>query len=428
MMIKQFLKLTPSFEDIADLDPADNVILAESAAEMEFIRRDVERAVENVDRLVAVDEELHNQNEMMEGVITANDGQLPTSTAAGIEAGRRVAAIALGLNPDAPESDDIINRPQLQALVEGQTDTIATESEDGKFAKLKAAVLKIWNWIKDKCKAFYKWFQKFTNIIPKKFKEVYNLATSLPEDQLKEALSKIDGNPEAVDKYRNLLEHGKLIDLQDKANEVNKWVNGYLIYGPFSSKASKAVSEFNKQVSAIKNNNADGEVVESQEVDELIKETQEKLKGKTIVLDAKQFEIEAVENGIAISRKDVNSNGNFTNITKKDIVNSVNVGLKSMSVFKTLSNLVDIENAESVKKFIKESTAYNIHPKANRAMKLISTIQMSRLILIKSLQNVYRNLADFVKFVSDTTKGENKNTGTSEMKHAETTGTGVAVV
>lgn len=427
MMIKQFLKLTPSFEDIADLDPADNVILAESAAEMEFIRRDVERAVENMDRLVAVDEELHNQNEMMEGVISVNDGQLPTSTAAGVEAGRRVATIALGLNPDAPEAEDIINRPQLQALVEGQTNTVATESEDGKFAKLKAAVLKIWNWIKDKCKAFYKWFQKFTNIIPNKLKEVYNLATNLSEDQLKETLSKIDGNPEAVDKYRNLLENGKLIDLQDKANEVSKWVNEYLAINKYGSLGKYAVTEASKQLTKIKNGQADDNG-ENHVVNVLITDVQEKLKGKTITLDAKQIEFESVEGGIAISRKDIDTSGNFTKFTKKDIVNSINVGLKSMSVFKALNGVVDIEDNNDVKSFVQSATAANTHPKANRAMKLISTMQMGRLILLKSLQNVYRNLTDFVKFVSDTTKGENKNTGTSEMKHAETTGTGVAVV
>lgn len=327
-------------EEVQDITPEEEVELVEANAEAELVRRDIEQAVEASERVIAVQEELQAQNEVAEGIMEANGGQLPMEAAAGIEAGRRAAAIALGLDPESEEGQAIVDQPQIDAMVRGEAQP-ATE-DDNKQKGFIATLKKIWAWVVEKSKKFWGWINKVTKIVPKKYKATIAKLKSITDEEFNAGLEKIKANDEASAKFGKVFYNGKLVAVDKLTAETAK-LQVFLQTG--LTAAAKDVLNTLKTTEAQAIKNAEF-LAKAKEV------IQKELNGapKELYMDGKLLSI-TVDSNITIKKDEhVEKVGS---VSRKEALDTLNVG-SIMSFYAKLNDYRDITEVGTIKELNKQ--------------------------------------------------------------------------
>lgn len=390
-------------EAVDDITPEEEVELVEANAEAEFVRRDIEQAGEAFERVRAVQDELQAQNEVAEGIMEANGGQLPMEAAAGIEAGRRAAAVALGLDPESEEGQAIVDQPQIDAMVRGESQP-ATE-DDNKSKGLIATLKKIWTWIVEKFKAGIKWISKATNIIPKKFKDVYVKLKAMSDEDFNKVVEQYKDDEEIAKRYSNLFENGKLIDLDDKSKMVKKLID--------ASKLGMVDSVTYAHNSAKQTEESSNKLVE------LAAKTVQRFKsavGKdTFTLNGYTFGFEIVGTDVTLKKEELPKLSKVPVFTRKDALSSVNVGLINQMMQEV--NQMSFEMSKEVQKGQLDNID-KLPPEAQdgvrKSTSIIQKLTSAFLDIVNGYNKVASDMAAMLGLIVK--KAENKETDAGETK------------
>lgn len=334
--MKQFISkesLEGVVEEVGEITPEEEVELVEATAEAEFVRRDVEQAVEASDRVAAVQEELQAQNEVAEGIMEANGGQLPMEAAAGIEAGRRAAAVALGVDPESEEGQAIVDQPQIDAMVRGEA--LPATEDDNKSKGLIATIMKIWDYIVSKAKQFKNWIVKAFSITPKKSKATYAKLKALTDEEFKKGLDFIKSDKDNAEKYGKLFVDGKLANMVEAGDTARTSVDVLF----------KLVKDNIRPALDILNSNTD-ESAKAKSAEELSSKLIESV-GSSLdnlkPLKCNGEELKLVAEGGTIKVNKTQFDGGIGNITLKDALAAIEVNPLQVSLKKLYTSLSTFE-------------------------------------------------------------------------------------
>lgn len=161
-------------DDNTPVTPEEEAAADVAAAEAEVVRQEVENNVEQVERAEAVVDELEGTNEALAGVVAQSpDGTIPAETAAMVEAQRRTAAAALGLDPETGAGAELVDNPGLEGLVNGTISLEeATEKNKTMIEKIRGFIKKIADAIKAGWERFKGFIAKVLDVLPKQIKEL----------------------------------------------------------------------------------------------------------------------------------------------------------------------------------------------------------------------------------------------------------------
>lgn len=180
--------------DNTPVTPEEEAAADVAAAEAEVVRQEVENNVEQVERAEAVVDELEGTNEALAGVVAQSpDGTIPAETAAMVEAQRRTAAAALGLDPEQGAGAELVDNPGLESLVKGDV------SLENALAKTKEVIGKIVKFIqeigrkiKEGIKKFAMFIGKIFNVLPRQLKEAAGVLKTMEGKDIDERLKGVD--------------------------------------------------------------------------------------------------------------------------------------------------------------------------------------------------------------------------------------------
>lgn len=205
----------------------DEVQVAEAMGEANAVRQEIENTADDIEKADTVANELELQNDAMAGMAEENGGVIPEQAAAGFELARRAAVAAVGVDPDSEEGEEAVDAAGLESYSKGLISLEeAQEKNKGFLQKIKDSVIAAWKWIVEKVKAFLRWVGKITNILPKKFRESYNLIKDMEDKAFDEALDKYTSTDEGKEKAARLMANGKLVDIGDVTSDVSNFIDG----------------------------------------------------------------------------------------------------------------------------------------------------------------------------------------------------------
>lgn len=141
-------------EEVTDIDGDEFLDTVEQASNARF---EAETINEEVERAIAVHDEIENQNETLAQIVEEN-GEITPEVAAMTEAARRTAAASLGLDPDA-EGKELVDAEGLESMVAGKAIVALEEAEkqaNGLWEKIK----QLWNVFIEKVSEFWNWLVK----------------------------------------------------------------------------------------------------------------------------------------------------------------------------------------------------------------------------------------------------------------------------
>ena len=154
-------------------------------AETEATRQEAEAMGEELDRAVAVHNELENQNDTVREILE-QDGEITPATAAVLEVARRTAAAGLGLDPDE-EGKELVDAAGLESLVATKS-VVALEEAEKASNSLWEKIKALWNAFVAKVGEFWNWLTKLLDFTSNKNKALANKLKAVDKEAFEKAL------------------------------------------------------------------------------------------------------------------------------------------------------------------------------------------------------------------------------------------------
>ena len=221
--MSSFLKQAYALEQevINDVEITDEDAV-EVAGETESARQEAEALGSEVERAIAVHDELENQNDTLAEIVEEK-GEVTPEVAAVVEVARRTAAAGLGLDPDE-EGQDLVNTAGLESMV-ADKNMISLEEAKKSSKSLWEKIKGLWQAFVQRCKDFWNWLMKMTNFIDKKYKAAYEAIRSMSDEDFEAKVKELDQNSEQYKNVFNFLTPaGGLYDIDREANGLIKTV------------------------------------------------------------------------------------------------------------------------------------------------------------------------------------------------------------
>ena len=159
--------------------------LVEVDAETETTRQEAEAMGEELDRAVAVHNELENQNDTVREILK-QDGEVTPATAAVLEVARRTAAAGLGLDPDE-EGKELVDAAGLESLVATKS-VVALEEAEKASKSLWEKIKALWNAFIGKVGEFWNWLMKLLDFTSNKNKALVDKLKAMDDESFDKAL------------------------------------------------------------------------------------------------------------------------------------------------------------------------------------------------------------------------------------------------
>ena len=358
---------------------------AEVDAETETTRQEAEAMGEELDRAVAVHNELENQNDTVREILE-QDGEVTPATAAVLEVARRTAAAGLGLNPDE-EGAELVDEAGLESLVVSKS-TVALEDAKEVAQKLWKKIQELWQAFVQRCQQFWSWLGKLVNNLLRMNKNIIETLKVMKDAEFNEALAKFV----EADKQANR----KLTETAKAAFDKN----GKLFN--LASDVDKAFAETNKIKTAVdaavaKVLTKDIAKTDGLKAFEGIKRTDINVLNTQLVIDdigAKPFRFWKHDNALSIPAE--------IKITRSDLIAALEASVKASK---------DVEKfaSESFKRYtkVKDEVKGLVDP-AKLSAKEVKTYDRNVKLVLNARQQVYQLETGVVRKVTEITKAYNK--------------------
>ena len=141
-------------EEVTDVDGDEFLDTVEQASNARF---EAETINEEVERAIAVHDEIENQNETLAQIVEEK-GEITPEVAAMTEVARRTAAASLGLNPEQ-EGKELVDAEGLESMVAGNA-VASLETAKEQANSLWEKIKQLWNVFVEKVSEFWNWLVK----------------------------------------------------------------------------------------------------------------------------------------------------------------------------------------------------------------------------------------------------------------------------
>ena len=141
-------------EEVTDVDGDEFLDTVEQASNTRF---EAETVGEEVERAIAVHDEIENQNETLAQIVEEK-GEITPEVAAMTEVARRTAAAGLGLNPEQ-EGKELVDAEGLESMVTGNA-VASLETAKEQTNSLWEKIKQLWNVFVEKVSELWNWLVK----------------------------------------------------------------------------------------------------------------------------------------------------------------------------------------------------------------------------------------------------------------------------
>ena len=141
-------------EEVTDVEGDEFLDTVEQASNARF---EAETVGEEVERAIAVHDEIENQNETLAQIVEEK-GEITPEVAAMTEVARRTAAAGLGLNPEQ-EGQELVDAEGLESMVAGNA-VASLETAKEQANSLWEKIKQLWNVFVEKVSEFWNWLVK----------------------------------------------------------------------------------------------------------------------------------------------------------------------------------------------------------------------------------------------------------------------------
>lgn len=215
--MSSFLKQAYALEQevVEEVTEVDGDELIETVEETEAARQESEALGSEVERAIAVHDELENQNDTLEEIVE-QQGEVTPEVAAVVEVARRTAAAGLGLDPEA-EGEELVDAAGLESMV-ADKNTISLEESKGVAKKLWEKIKTLWQAFLKRAADFWNWLVKLVTVIDKKYKLAYENVKATSDEDFTKALTALQAEEDKVANLAKsamaaLAPNGKLVDV-----------------------------------------------------------------------------------------------------------------------------------------------------------------------------------------------------------------------
>ena len=207
-------------EEVTDVDGDEFLDTVEQASNARF---EAETINEEVERAIAVHDEIENQNETLAQIVEEKGGITP-EVAAMTEVARRTAAAGLGLNPEQ-EGQELVDAEGLESMVAGNA-VASLETAKEQANSLWELIKQLWNVFVEKVSEFWNWLVKLFDTYDRRCKALANKLKAMDNATFTERLRKI--NAKLVDESNEQIINQDLKGFMK--NDITKFVgNGHLL-------------------------------------------------------------------------------------------------------------------------------------------------------------------------------------------------------
>ena len=385
--MSSFLKQAYALEQevVEEVTEVDGDELIETVEETEAAQHESEALRAEVERAIAVHDEIENQNETLEEIAETQEEVTP-EVAAMAEVARRTAAAGLGLNPDE-EGAELVDEAGLESLVVSKS-TVALEDAKEVAQKLWKKIQELWQAFVQRCQQFWSWLGKLVNNLLRMNKNIIETLKVMKDAEFNEALAKFV----EADKQANR----KLTETAKAAFDKN----GKLFN--LASDVDKAFAETNKIKTAVdaavaKVLTKDIAKTDGLKAFEGIKRTDINVLNTQLVIDengAKPFRFWKHDNVPSIPAE--------IKITRSDLIAALEASVKASK---------DVEKfaSESFKRYtkVKDEVKGLVDP-AKLSGKEVKTYDRNVKLVLNARQQVYQLETSVVRKVTEITKAYNK--------------------
>ena len=227
-------------EEVTEVDGDDFLDTTEQATDARY---QAETVGEEIERAIAVHDEIENQNDTLEEIIKVN-GEITPEVAAMAEVARRTAAVGLGLNPDE-EGKELVDSTGLESMVSG-TAVLSMEAAKEQSKSLWEKIKQLWNVFIEKVSSFWNWLVKLFDSYGRRCKalakqietmnkEIFNVSVTRINNQLTQAWNKTvkengidnsyNGKEFTKTELSMVIDGGKLFDVKRFSADAFKVLN-----------------------------------------------------------------------------------------------------------------------------------------------------------------------------------------------------------
>ena len=207
-------------EEVTDVDGDEFLDTVEQASNARF---EAETINEEVERAIAVHDEIENQNETLAQIVEEK-GEITPEVAAMTEVARRTAAASLGLNPEQ-EGKELVDAEGLESMVAGNA-VASMETAKEQANSLWEKIKQLWNVFVEKVSEFWNWLVKLFDTYDRRCKALANKLKAMDNATFTERLRKI--NAKLVDESNEQIINQDLKGFMK--NDITKFVgNGHLL-------------------------------------------------------------------------------------------------------------------------------------------------------------------------------------------------------
>ena len=207
-------------EEVTDVDGDEFLDTVEQASNARF---EAETINEEVERAIAVHDEIENQNETLAQIVEEK-GEITPEVAAMTEVARRTAAASLGLNPEQ-EGKELVDAEGLESMVAGNA-VASMETAKEQASSLWEKIKQLWNVFVEKVSDFWNWLVKLFDTYDRRCKALANKLKAMDNTTFTERLRKI--NAKLVDESNEQIINQDLKGFMK--NDITKFVgNGHLL-------------------------------------------------------------------------------------------------------------------------------------------------------------------------------------------------------
>ena len=207
-------------EEVTDVDGDEFLDTVEQASNARF---EAETINEEVERAIAVHDEIENQNETLAQIVEEK-GEITPEVAAMTEVARRTAAAGLGLDPEQ-EGQELVDAEGLESMVAGNA-VASMETAKEQANSLWEKIKQLWNVFVEKVSEFWNWLVKLFDTYDRRCKALANKLKAMDNATFTERLRKI--NAKLVDESNEQIINQDLKGFMK--NDITKFVgNGHLL-------------------------------------------------------------------------------------------------------------------------------------------------------------------------------------------------------
>ena len=207
-------------EEVTDVDGDEFLDTVEQASNARF---EAETINEEVERAIAVHDEIENQNETLAQIVEEK-GEITPEVAAMTEVARRTAAASLGLNPEQ-EGKELVDAEGLESMVAGNA-VASMETAKEQASSLWEKIKQLWKVFVEKVSEFWNWLVKLFDTYDRRCKALANKLKAMDNTTFTERLRKI--NAKLVDESNEQIINQDLKGFMK--NDITKFVgNGHLL-------------------------------------------------------------------------------------------------------------------------------------------------------------------------------------------------------